>query len=156
MCLNVKHWFHMTPSHTFRIKPDKTSGLYFTVKIFPTLQGMRAYARKNREAKLGQFYGLSTSWRKWKLTHRKTGDTKERWLGSRELGEILLAEKYLSARIVSHECTHAALGWARRKKLDLADEGDSGKVSNIEEALCHAQGNFVKQVYDYAYKHKII
>src|SRR3712207_2048056 len=100
---------------------------------------MRGYAKKNREAKLGKFYGLSSTWTilNFKGKKQKT---------SPEMGEILLAEKHLTARIVSHECTHAALGWASRKKLDLKAEGKHGKVSNIEEAFCHAQGNFVSQI----------
>jgi hypothetical protein len=59
----------------------------------------------------------------------------------------LVARMYLNrvdlrkrpGEIVSHECGHAAMGWARFRQANL-------HLMDGEEVMCHALGQLVKQV----------
>jgi hypothetical protein len=53
------------------------------------------------------------------------------------IGEISLACGYLGTEIIAHECAHAALGWHRRKRLD---------IDRDEEAFAENLGYLARQV----------
>lgn len=74
---------------------------------------------------------------------------------TRECGEILLHLKGLSLRTVSHECVHAAIGYARRLRLDPVTDDGSDWVSDDEERVAEAQSRMFAQFCWQAVRRKL-
>lgn len=63
------------------------------------------------------------------------------------LGQIHFYEDSFRMGIITHECTHAALDWAREAKVDpLERKHTIGCVSNGEEIFAWVLGNLARQV----------
>lgn len=133
----------------FRIRPLSGS-LHYTVRVFRSLGTLRRYAAKHRGRGNGKIAGLASSW----VGYKRAG-TKGEYV-SRHAGEILLCRTRLSARIVSHECGHIALSWARRLRVDLVEESGRQFVTNSEERFCHALSDLVNQTYHHLYRLKVL
>jgi hypothetical protein len=131
------------PELIFRVYAEHGSRLYFRVKIFRTVRDMRAYARRRSPgARFGHFLGLASTWTKLRYSKHR-----QRWRTLPECGEILFAKHRLQVGILSHECTHAAIGWAKRRGLHV-DRAETFRplVPDDEERLCHVQGHLVSQI----------
>jgi hypothetical protein len=130
----------------FRIRPDR-SRLYYTVRVFPTCAAMRQYAKPKRLGRSCR--GVATS---WTVVHIQPSG-RERM--SRHAGELLLVIGHLGSRIVTHECGHLALAWARRRRLDLVAGGQAGDVSADEERFCYALGDLVAATYRQLFRRRL-
>ncbi len=144
----------MTPAGQvayFRIRPHR-SGLYYTVRVFRTAVELREYAKANRASGVtrGQFQGLATSW--WVTRVRKRRPDRL----TAHAGEMLLAQDFCGSEVVSHECAHLALGWARRKRVSLTGAMRAGRVDAAEEQFCYALGQLVRATYIQLYRRKVI
>jgi hypothetical protein len=53
------------------------------------------------------------------------------------IGQINIIKGYITAEIISHECFHAVMIWARRRKIPLVDIDDN------EERVAYALGYMV-------------
>lgn len=134
----------------FRIYPEPgLSSLFFHVRIFQTVEAMHAYVRTRpgNPARPGRFCKGMCSW--WTRISFRSG----RGRTHPELGEIVLARRWLTMRIISHECTHAALAWARRRRVDVAERGRGQHVSGGEERFCGALGDMARQIAAYMWDH---
>lgn len=133
----------------FRIYPEKgKSRLYFDVRVFASVKAIRRYVKASDmpSRTLGR-YGLAmcSSWiririRKGRLSPRRLPD----------MGEILFPVRGLTAGVIAHECTHAALAWAARVGLNPVERkfarGDHLWASKAEERFCYGLGELNRQI----------
>ena len=102
------------------------------------------------------FRGITKRWR-WLRRHHRTG----RWRLRNNIGCILLTAQ-TGAGTVSHEMTHAAIGWATHRGFRLGQispevrrtSGNPRAASRIEERICRVQGDLVRQFWN-GYYHAI-
>lgn len=149
------------PLLTFKVYPDLSKGhrgFYYTVKVFRTLGELRKQAKENGATwSTRRTLACVQSWTKISVQKGK------RDVHHKECGEILLYKNKLGARVVPHECVHAALAWATRTGLsDKWLQGlehrkqYGGSVGEVEESICYAVGDMSAQIYDALYKHAIL
>jgi hypothetical protein len=132
---------------TFRIYPEKrTSRLYFQVRVFSSVTAIRRYLKYsdlNRRT-LGR-YGLAMC-----STFDVLKGKRGRWRKQPIMGEILFPVRGLRAGVIAHECTHAALGWARRIGLNpvsaAVKQGRCLVADANEERFCYALGELNRQI----------
>lgn len=89
-------------AHTeFKAYPEEGRKLYFWVRVFSSQRAMHSYTRKTGSSGLGcDFKGLCRSYDVLNCRSRKRSMTHE-------IGDILLTQRSLGARVVTHECVHA-------------------------------------------------
>lgn len=125
------------PSRRFMVKPDPNRVQCFEVRVFRTRRDMQAgwqlyenqKFKPNDDLCMGRCNSYGGHWR------NKTHDRKV-MLWRYAIGRIYYNAQDLLARpaeIMSHEVTHAAMGWARYVKADLSQMAG-------EEIMCYAQG----------------
>lgn len=133
----------MRQAVAFRIYPEPlTSRLYFRVTVFPTLRDLRTYGRDAFHSPSGR-RALG-----WCGTYTVRAYLRRERQQTRPIcGEILLGARHLRVGIISHECTHAAFGYARRRRF-RANDPCHGRVSvsDGEERFCRVQGELVRQL----------
>jgi hypothetical protein len=139
------------PVATFRVYPDWPSRLHYRVRVFRTVAEMLAYVRRGRDPRqIGRFCkGLVRTWTRISFKGRRS------WTAP-EMGEIVLAKNWLGSELLSHESTHAALGWARRRKLNLQAEGRGRDVSREEERLCYGLGKIMRGLVNGLHRKKLL
>lgn len=117
----------------FRVYPGRPSRLFYRVRLFTTLTALRGFLQHGPIPR---------------RPHRCVAWTSCWAAGPPdELGEILFAARHLTVDIVSHECTHAALGWARRVGVDPTECRHQGhRIVGDEERFCAAQDTLVGQI----------
>lgn len=127
----------------FRIYPEKTSRLYYDVRVFTSVRATRAYLRHSPIPRTLGRSGLAMC---STFTAMVVSPTGRRTLP--KCGEIVFPVRALRAGVIAHECTHAALGWARRIGLQFTAETVTrrGWVSPAEERFCYALGELNRQV----------
>ena len=129
------------PLASFRIYPDDRA-LYFKVYVWPSKAAMLAHLRSMNLSASRDTVAQCSS---YSIAKIKGGH----WRTKPILGEINFHAKQLNAEVVSHECGHAALSWARRKKFkkfNLEDLPIGPLVSRNEERFCYALGHMVNQI----------
>jgi hypothetical protein len=139
----------------FRAYPEPgKSVLFYRVRIFRTLKTMYGYC-KERQAVTGMpaassnYRGLCTTYQQVLLFADKTQKL------SPEIGQILLARKYMLGAVASHECLHGVLGYFDRQKLPVPDRSvitTGSKVTRQEERFCQCLSNLVHRIYQVAAK----
>lgn len=119
----------------FRVYPARPSRRHFRVRIFDSVVSLHRYVRATpRPRQVSRACRALTS----------------RWpQAPLEIGEMVFARRWLAVDILSHECTHAALAWARgvRASPDLLTD---------EERLCSAQDALLGQIADHLWRHGLI
>lgn len=131
------------PIFRIRVYPEHKS-LYYVVNVWRTKKDMYAHCRWAKST----FQGLCTTYEVIK------GDGKGGWRLLPECGQVNLWKGRLGSAVVTHEFTHAALGWARRVGLEpdnLLGHNGSADVHPEEERFCHALCEMVRQFIDRAY-----
>lgn len=140
---------------SFRVYPRDQEGYddYFQVRVFKTARQMRLYANEGRRA--GRKIGMDCCG----LCAPVTGKflRRGRFKVDLKCGEVLLEMKHLGVNVVSHEFTHAALAYARHKKIPVTD-GAKGEafIGWEEEIVCHAVGDMTGRCYKNLYKAGVI
>lgn len=128
----------MTRARIHHIKPDHGAPHLVRVYVSPNRRHMRATVRFIEGADNGPFcMGQVWSFLKGRAPRARP---------SLKRGQVV-ARMYLNAddlrakpsELVSHECTHAGMAWARWRKAKLADMVG-------EEVLCYAVGRMTSQV----------
>ena len=129
----------------FRIYPESRR-LYFVVAIWATRRDMHTYLAAQGIQDL--------TWTAGQISAATTGlcrDYKVRQIrpnGTRRLtgkcGEVHLSREDLTIDLAVHELAHAAVNWARRKRIDPFKAG--GLLSG-NERFCHAAGAFRQFLY---------
>lgn len=140
------------PLITFRVYPESRRSFYFTVRVFKTLRGQREHCKKVNGAKYSTRRQLAVvqSWTAYNVKNKRRSVRKE-------VGEILFSQKHVGVKIVSHECTHAALRWSQRANFAIKGKSNScGLCSDNEERFCHGLSNMVGQIYTVLYDKKVI
>ena len=134
----------MTPEPilSFRAKPSRLGRIYFDVKIFSRVSEMKAYGRSLEPPVHGHFDGLCRP-----VTIVSFRGKRQRT--APRMGEILLSAHALGVGVVAHECMHAALAWADRRRLTL-------KAAEHEELACYALTNLVRTIYNRIYRAGLI
>lgn len=131
------------PAFRIRVYPEHKS-LYYVVNVWRTKKDMYAHCRWAKST----FQGLCTTYEV--LKGEKGGPLRM----LPECGQINLWKGRLGSAVVTHEFTHAALGWARRIRLDkdaLLSHSGGEDVHPDEERFCHALCEMVRQFVDRAY-----
>lgn len=127
----------------FRIFPESSSGLYYRVRLFVTPDALGEYLRAD-DIDRAAAYGARALCSRWTRT-RTTAAGRTRTLP--EMGEILLVEHAITHEVISHECGHAAIGWAQRIGLrPFGTDVHAQYASADEERYCYALGRMVCQV----------
>ena len=149
------------PLAKFRIYPEGHT-LYYRVCIFTTVQQMRTYLKEkdfpsiNHSRILGRYgKAMCTSWMQIDFSGKgRPGRYRP------ILGEIVFAKRWFGAEVIAHECTHAAVAYARRRKFTpMSREGPRKRpndVTNDEERFCKVLGWLVRQIATQGRKRKII
>ncbi len=117
---------------TFTVKPSPRSRLRWTVRVHPSATALRRAMRRRRP---GQALAMH-------CPRRRPG---------RIAGDIHLAVGHLSTEIVTHECAHAALTWARRGRINPIGDPPSDAYGKMpiacpEEVFCYVLGYLSQQV----------
>lgn len=119
-----------------KLWPEGKNSLYFTVQIWPGPASMRRHLRQRRRMTgLQDTHGVCTIW----------GSRAAR---GKEIGRLYLHRKRLDAEIAAHEISHAALGWANQRGLDLT--APCGSPDN--ERYCYAAGRMIQTFTNRAYE----
>lgn len=146
------------PVKSFRIYPERSSGLYFKVSIFRTLEDLRRYGREAFHSPAGRALGWCGGYSIRVLSGK--GWTRP------IVGEILLAARHLRTGIISHECTHAAFRYADRRGFSVQfasirgyqyhDHPTGRTVSGSEERFCLVQGELTRQIVNGLFKYRFL
>ena len=131
-------------ARVFRIRPDQSKPHVVEVRIARTRRHMHAEVMRiegTKESEAPNCMGMVRHY-----LSRADGRYVVR-------PGLVIARMYLNiadlrdmpGEIVSHECTHAGMAWARLRKANL-------KVMPGEEVLCHAVGRMVVQINSIGYK----
>lgn len=136
------------PARVFRVYPDPSLPFVVEVRIARTRRHMREEMRRIDHAKGDDLdprcMGLVRHWMSiptGRLVYRPRGLVARMYLNVPDLREK-------PSEIVSHECTHAGMAWARLRRANLAHMPG-------EEVLCHAVGQLVRQVNSACYAHQV-
>jgi len=135
----------------FKVKPDPKRAYFFHVKVFDTIKRMRANAAQHGCLSGGLDGEPVAQWKWAALSHGHTAIKVEKGKRDRttpELGIMWFSFELLSAEIVSHECTHSALRWAKRVRLKV----NGRHMDEREERFCYAQGEMVGQFWREIYR----
>lgn len=129
----------------FKVYPEKKKRLFYWVYVWPDRDAL-VERSKTLYPDFGhnhETYGFCSLVKVWKVGSdgRKRRDSR--------CGEINFFREHIGAGIVSHEMTHAALGWAQRVGVMLEQYEDWSKsvVSDAEERYASAVGELVRQFY---------
>lgn len=129
------------PARVFRISPDPATPYQVEVRVHRTQRHIHAEMKRlEGDDGGGDWKGLC---RTWSAPRLKVAAHRPRFL---------VARIYLNARdvqdrpseIVSHECAHAAMGWARHRGANL-------RRMPGEEVMCYALGRLVAQANHHLY-----
>jgi len=123
----------------FKVFSERHSRLHYLVLIFETKHDLRGYAALHGEIDTSRALGVTQTY----VVYRERNACK------RTLpvcGEILLCKGYLTPGIVAHEVTHAALGWAARRRVQVDRPLNVGTVSENEERFCYVVGHMTAQI----------
>lgn len=141
----------------FKVYPREDDGWdhFYYVRVFRGVRSMRLFINKgnNRRGASLECLGFCSSW------HRLSRITLERGRIKTDLklGEIMLNRENLGARVVTHEMTHAALGYARAMGLSVNKLGpNAGSVSGDEEIVCYAVGDMTARAYRRLYEYGLV
>lgn len=135
------HRDRLRPARVYRVQPDPEHPCVVEVRIAQDGRRMRESMNFHDGQRLSagverNCMGLVRTWHSPR--QRRAGITRQRFL---------VARMYLNVRdlrerpseIVSHECTHAAMAYARLRRANL-------DVMPGEEVLAHSVGRLVQQV----------
>lgn len=134
-------WARLPPhpaTRRFRLHPLPADRLVLDLRVSRTRRLMHADVLRTEGQALAnrsECMGMVKAW------HHRIGGA------ARTLAGQVYARMYLNLQdlqhhpeeIITHECTHAALAWARLHRLDLRQEAG-------EELLCYANGLLTAQV----------
>lgn len=131
----------MSEPFVFRLYPEEGSTLFVRVRVFETLKQMRAHAVElNRHGLTdtrgwSRTMGFCTPWQRWWVQSRTNGGRCRR---DPCVAEVSFAWRHCTMNIVTHEFFHAALAWARRVGVVLADEcnDDEERIAYVHGHLC--------------------
>ena len=128
----------MKPLASFKIRP--AGSLYYQVNVWPT----KAAMHKHCFWMPGKDYEAACS--TYKSSHYP-----------RCCGEVNLHRRACRPGIIVHELTHAAIGWAERKKLNLSRKHVAGTLPRDcdEEQFCHAMGALTAQCFSAMWEYRI-
>jgi hypothetical protein len=130
----------LRPLHKFRVHPEHGRGLYFDVYLWRTLRELRHYAERVWRVDHPE---RRHAWA-WTFLEEYRSTATGRRLPY--VGEMHFAKGRCPVEMVTHEVSHAALGWAARKRLVVAESDTIG--SHDEERLCYAQGRMNQLIVD--------
>ena len=125
----------------FRVYPERGIGtsyagfrrrndFFIDVLIYKDVRSLQDALGDTKRTGLAVFRGFSS------VTSYKSGKPTP----VPKLGEIHLPLEHLRVGIISHECTHATLHWARRRRLTRAIAHEA------EEDFALVLGNITKQI----------
>lgn len=140
------HRDRTAPGRVFRVHPDPSLPFIVEVRVTRTRRRMREATDFHEGRRHGEVdcMGLVKHY-----YSRVTGRPVIRPRG-------MVARMYLNVRdlrarpseIVSHECGHAAMAWARIRRANL-------RVMPGEEVMCYALGHLVRQCNHHLYAMKV-
>jgi len=137
---------------TFKVYPEKQGrnfGWYFVIKIYPDKETFNHAVNKRGHENLEFTRGLTTCHQAFLVSENGTEERKQ------DIGHIHLYRDCLGSETISHEATHAAIGWAREVEinpLDIFNMDGSGNVTDENERFCYAQGQITRQIVEKCYE----
>ncbi len=136
---------------TFRARFYARRKAFVTVRIFDTLDALRAYAATHdMTSSIGRnYWALSVTWTRHRPTRYGFRLTPDH-------GEILLCRSHLGVGLLSHECTHSTFGWAERQRLQPARVAGHSVVPADEEDFCRALGGLLSAVVRGLQRHRLL
>jgi hypothetical protein len=128
----------------FRVFPEPGSWLFYRVRVFATEDTLRHYLAADRDVdRTAAFHSraLCTRWTRTRVL--ANGRTRT----CPDMGELLFVLPLIDSEVISHECSHAAIGWAQRVGLRLLHDAPGVQYARAdEERYCYALGRMVKDV----------
>lgn len=118
----------------FKVYPEYKR-LHFEVYVWNNRRDMRAYLKGGYPGKGLNKVLACVTW--------PDGGSKTR---NGCIGEMHFNRQDLSAEIVAHEATHAAIRWARYTGVDISEDVTSLVAPETEERFCYALGAVVEQI----------
>jgi hypothetical protein len=144
------HRNRLAPGRVFRVRPNPSEPFMVEVRLATSGRRMRELMNFHEGEKCaksveGECLGLVRTW--YSKRRRQSAVVRPRQLVARMYLNIRdLRER--PSEIVSHECVHAAMGYARLKRARLS-------IMPGEEVLAHAVGNLVREVNKVCYASKV-
>lgn len=133
------------PARVFRVRPDESLPFVVEVRIARHRRHMNEEMRRlDRHVEHPRTQGMLRSWHsilRGCAVIRPGGVIARMYLNTVDL-------RARPSEIVSHECTHAGMAWARLRRAKLEDMAG-------EEVLCHAVGALVRQVNRICFAHGV-
>lgn len=142
----LTHRNRCQPARAFRVYPDPRLPYVVEVRIARHRRHMREeMLRLDNKREQPEVQGLVRSWHIKKDPRRPAVRPR-----------MVVARMYLNVRdmrarpseIVSHECTHAGMAFARVRRANL-------NVMDGEEILAHAVGQLVRQINSICFAHGV-
>ena len=128
------------PLAKIRVYPEERS-LYVTCYVWPNKRAMRREtSRLNGGASMAGAGAACFTYRR-----ERVGIDGSCSRLSPQFGEIHFSRTQLGSETITHELTHALLGWARRVGWKPDDDMDR------EERFCYAMGAMVRQLVNRLY-----
>jgi site-specific recombinase XerD len=146
-----------TRFRSFRIYPHTDRAEFYSVTVHPSRAARyEAFGRRKRlktdaavRTVLGdQCVGIT-------VTHPASGPAESRRLSKNELGYMLFSRPDLSLATISHEMTHATIGWANVLGIDLRELCWAKRRCEApvnEEVCAYTQGTLLGQFWKQFYR----
>ena len=139
------------PIHEFRVYPSEHGRLYYTVRVFKTVEQMRDFLEHDSDRSVKGTWGKTRAvCRSWLVLDVDSSGKSRR---TAELGDICYNLNDSGIGTISHECLHATLFYLRRRKLWFsADALDKDQlyqdetICGVEEYSCWVLGRLVAEV----------
>jgi hypothetical protein len=122
----------------FAIACDEDARHFFIVEVHPTRLEMLEAIRQLAKQRTGQdTCALCLSYLA----------SYEALPGREELGTLFFSREDFTPEVVAHELTHAALAWARRRRINPLKRSRGNRVTGAEERFATLVQSLTRQVY---------
>lgn len=126
--------------------------MYAVVRVYGTLRQMRKAIGRGV---VGEWV---SPWRAYAFTNTFTRvrSGRGRQVTLPHFGNLYLARGWLGTEVLSHEATHLAIGWARRKGVMPPIEGTGELIGRSDEAFCYAVGQLTRAIVTGCYRRGLL
>lgn len=117
---------------------------FYVIEVYETERQMqRAISRQNVNSEGRRHFDPNCkaccfSYTAYDGNHKRTN----------EIGTIFFYRKFVTPAALAHEFTHAAMSWARRRRMNLNVRNSGHYARDAEERVCHMVGYMMWQFYE--------
>lgn len=128
----------------FFIRCEPDSELFYAVEIYPTEQEMQTAVGKMRGYPLRSDQDIRALCLRYVAEGR---NEKGRLVRTGELGTIFFHQSDLDGDVVVHELTHAAIGWAKRARVNPCSKNGEERFACVSQSLFQQTKNQMMKAF---------